>query len=278
MFGFRSLPWLGIVMATILLSGVPDLARADRAIGEDQVQGQALAFGCGKVSEAVFAMPDRRGQPQGLTTVTCTSSCSGTGNCEIWGCDASASGCSSFSCPGLNCGAGECTKTSTYTPSENIIGTGFGFDASDSAGPATIAYLYEDSNREALRVGDVILEYRGVSVASGVDLYQTILALPDVEPGDVVPMLLARESVGAPIQASPVARSIEVKDVETIFEDRICKETAGSCSCVAGSSGSTCTQTMHVELAPDGETMRVATACRSGERGSIRSNPVYSGK
>lgn len=274
-----SLSRLGLVAVLAgILGVVPGFVGADGSTGSARVADQALASGCAKVSEATFALEDQRGQPQGLTTVTCTSTCSGTGNCSGNGCDASAFGCSSFSCFGLDCGAGDCTKTSTYTPSESIIGTGFGFDSDDFAGPATIAYLYEDSNQGIFEVGDVILEYQGIPVRSGADLYQAILALPDVAPGQVVPMLLSRGTAGTVISAGPIARSIEIKDVETVFGDRICADIADVCTCVAGAPGSTCVQTMHTGIASDGETLVISSSCRTGETGSIKANPTYRGK
>jgi hypothetical protein len=59
---------------------------------------------------------------------------------------------------------------------DHIVAVGFAFDAADDANPATIAFLFEDWNAGILKPGDVILEYRGASVGSGSELYQTISA------------------------------------------------------------------------------------------------------
>lgn len=55
----------------------------------------------------------------GDVTVTCTSTCNGSGT--VNGCDADWSGCSPCSCFGTTTGSCICTKTSVYKESQKIV-------------------------------------------------------------------------------------------------------------------------------------------------------------
>ena len=85
----------------------------------------------------------------------------------------------------------------------SIIGTGFAFDPHDTEGPAQILFLYDDLNEGIFEPNDIILEYRGQEVHTGEELFQLIQTLPDVNPGDTIPMRLLRG--GGDFIAEPVA-------------------------------------------------------------------------
>lgn len=89
-----------------------------------------------------------------------------------------------------------------------VIATGFAYDAKNNVTPATILYLWDDTNADVLKYDDVIMEYRGISVGTGAKLNALINDLPDVEPGETVEMIVLRE--GEKIAVKPVAFVAEV--------------------------------------------------------------------
>ena len=146
---------------------------------------------------------------------------------------------------------------------EGIIGIGIAFDDEDFEGPATIDFLYEDVNQEVLEAGDAILEYRGVPVNTGAELYNVILDLPDVASGDTVELLLLKPD-GNVVLAFPVAVFVAAKDTETVFRDRKCGSFSGVCLCKKKLTGSTCIRTIHTVQGADGKTVSTSASCVDG--------------
>lgn len=146
---------------------------------------------------------------------------------------------------------------------EGIIGIGIAFDDEDFEGPATIEYLYEDVNQDVLDAGDAILEYRGVPVNNGAELYNVILDLPDVAPGEVVDLLLLKPD-GTLVHAFPIGIFIAAKTTETTFTDRKCKKTGGNCLCSIKKTGWTCIRRIHSVVGPDGKTLSTSSSCDDG--------------
>jgi hypothetical protein len=151
--------------------------------------------------------------------------------------------------------------------SESVVAVGMAFNATDN--PAEIAYLYESFNDGVLQAGDQILEYRGHKVDSGYDLYLLILALPDVAPGETVPMLIQRttEDGGTEVLAvEPVAQAVPPKEVDTIFLNRKCVKVKKDCQCESGegTSGMSCVRTIIIEKDATGKLLSTKATCADG--------------
>lgn len=144
---------------------------------------------------------------------------------------------------------------------KGVIGVGMAFD--DNNRPATIAFLYEDINAELLGPGDVIREYRGHRVSTGAELYQLIMDLPDVAPGDKVDLVLVKPT-GQTVRVAAVAAVFAEKVTESTLEDRACEEKKGVCLCSQDQQGSTCVRRIHSVLGPDGKTMSTSSSCDDG--------------
>jgi hypothetical protein len=146
---------------------------------------------------------------------------------------------------------------------EGIIGVGFAFDAEDLEGPATIDFLYEDFNRHLLSPGDAILEYRGIPVNNGAELYNVIMDLPDVAPGETVDLLLLKPD-GEVVPVAPVAAVVGAKDTETTFVDRKCSSIGGVCLCRTVHTGYTCIRTIHTTTDANGNVVSTSASCVDG--------------
>ena|SRR6185295_3549840 len=145
-----------------------------------------------------------------------------------------------------------------------IIGVGMAFDETDEAGPAKIAFLYEDLNAAILSPGDTILEYRGFPVSSGADLYRIVLALPDVAPGDGVDMVIAKARSGEVVAVAPVAAALVEKTTDATFMDRECEQSGGNCLCNKVKIGSTCVRTIHTTVDANGKVVSTSSSCVDG--------------
>jgi hypothetical protein len=148
--------------------------------------------------------------------------------------------------------------------SDSIIGVGMAFDETDEAGPAKIAFLYEDLNAGVLAPGDAILEYRGFPVSSGADLYRIVLALPDVAPGDAVDMVIAQARSGEVVAVAPVAAVLVEKTTDATFTDRQCEQSGGDCLCSKVKIGSTCVRTIHTTVDANGKVVSTSSSCVDG--------------
>lgn len=156
------------------------------------------------------------------------------------------------------------TLASGAAAQDSIIGVGMAFDDQDIVGPARIAFLYDDVNSEILAPGDMILEYRGYPVGSGSELYQLILDLPDVEPGELVPMVIGNDD-GEVTEVAPIAVKLEAKTSDHTFADRQCDDDNGNCLCSKEKKGSTCVRTITTEVDPaTGKVVKTSSSCVDG--------------
>lgn len=158
-----------------------------------------------------------------------------------------------------------------------VIGVGMAWDASDHVGPARIAYLYDDFNSAVLAPGDVILQYRGYPVVSGADLYDLVLSLPDVAPGQPVPMVTEKEG-NPPAPVAPTAKVIEPKVVDVPFPNRLCVEDKGVCLCSKIESGATCVRTIRTVYDDNGKVVSTSACCTDGNSFCNPPEPKKKGK
>lgn len=153
---------------------------------------------------------------------------------------------------------------------ETMVGVGFAFDGSDKIGPATIAFIYDDTTCAGiLERNDVILEYRGVPVNSGATLLATILALPDVAVGAPVPMLVLKNGALEPVYCVPAAQEISLISKDGTCADKKCVKSGKGCDCEG--SGAICSYTIETQEVPvnpkkpDGpKKTQVRTTCIDG--------------
>ncbi|MBN1845389.1 MAG: DNRLRE domain-containing protein [Sedimentisphaerales bacterium] len=105
-----------------------------------------------------------------------------------------------------------------------IIGVGMAFDPANETEPASILYLYHPGNEGVLEPNDIIMEYREHPIENGRQLFELIQILPDVEPGEIVPITVLRQN--NMIAVSPAADVIAAGPV-SIYQEcgyKRCKE------------------------------------------------------
>lgn len=110
-----------------------------------------------------------------------------------------------------------------------VIATGFVYDPDNTFAPPMILNLWDKTNEDVLQLDDMILEYRGIPVASGADLDLIVSELPDVAEGDEIEMVVLRGDEVVTVTpvafAAAVAGSdddLELKEIS--FADRICEK------------------------------------------------------
>ena len=96
---------------------------------------------------------------------------------------------------------------------DTAVALGFAFNG-NSTNLAQVFFLYEYHNAEVIEPDDIIIEYRGISVASGQELLSVIQSQPALVPGEAVPMRLIRDD--EEIEVVAVAEPVKADGVEVI--------------------------------------------------------------
>jgi hypothetical protein len=121
---------------------------------------------------------------------------------------------------------------------ETIIGIGFAFDGEDSIGPATVAFLCDDTPPGYLEPNDIILEYRLVPISCGANLRDVVRGMADAGIGELVPIKILRG--GIPMDVTPPAREIPLLSEQSDCSAKKCAEgkitpsNKKVCNCVSG--------------------------------------------
>ena len=167
----------------------------------------------------------------------------------------------------------------------DVTVTGFAYDGNDGVNPATILYVYDETNADVFQPDDVIISYRGIPVPTGEVLHGVIQDLPDVEPGDVVDMVVMRD--GEELLIHPTAFLLQLppadappSKTEREKDDRDCVTTNATpnkevCRCVALDNPATiCIITYFRNASEDGAGAIIRTKCTDTDMVSCDSDDL----
>ncbi len=80
-------------------------------------------------------------------------------------------------------------------PQQGVAGIGIAFNGDSTQTPAKVLFLYDDTNEGTIQPDDIILEYEGAAVNTGAELLDTIMMMPDVQPGQALSLVVERQGV-----------------------------------------------------------------------------------
>lgn len=125
---------------------------------------------------------------------------------------------------------------------ETIVGVGFAFDGEDITGPATVAFLCDDTPPGYLEPNDIIVEYQLVPISCGANLRDVIEGMVDIGVGELVPMKILRDGVPmdvtAPAWEIPLASEQSDCAGKRCVEGKVTPSDKKVCHCIEGGTDS----------------------------------------